>query len=147
MTSLNWKPPAALLVLGLAYAVFFTDWLHPAPIGILPEIRATPPRRGGPVTGVYPVSFALDGRYALTDLKVVKVGATNVLWHLVPGTNSIPTKAIIYGRQVPGMKSADGRKRAEPLEADVAYELQIKSGRRKGRVTFHTKEMIETPTE
>jgi hypothetical protein len=147
MTSRAWQLPAVLAVLGLAYVFFFTDWLHPTPIGILPEVRATPPRRGGPISGVYPVSFALDDRYALTDLKVVKVGATNVLWHLVPGTNTVPTKAIIYGRPVPGMKSADGRKRADPLEADVDYELQIKAGRRKGRAVFHTKEMIPAPTE
>ena len=143
MTTRNWCWLGLVVLLGGIYVIFFTDWLRPTPIEVLPEIRAALPGRGGqPGAGVYPVSFALDDHYHLTSLKVVKVGATNIMWQLVPGTNSVPVKAIIYGRPVPGMKPANGHKRAEALEPGVPYELQIAAGRHHGKSVFQTKEVV-----
>lgn len=140
MSGRNLKLSAALLAAAAAYVLWFTDWLHPTPIEVLPELReARPGRRAGPVpTNQYAVSFALDGRYRLTSLKVVHPGTKHVLWQLEAGTNAATTKAIIYGRPVPGMKPVAGAGPAEPLEPDVPYELQIASGRRRGTAIFQT---------
>src|SRR6266536_3753719 len=121
------------VLLAAVYVYSFTDWLHKETIQIIPTIR---PGRVSGLTGdpdqtpVYPVSFAFDGKYKLTAVKVVAADdlATNKyptpLWHLISDSNSVPTKAVMYGQPPKGMKPAVPRTHPEPLLPDVEYVLQ-----------------------
>jgi len=194
-----WSLTGLAVVLAVSYVALFTDWLNPAPIGIVAQIRTSSERgfgrgpgggggpdlgggngqggrqnrnggagrlgganrRGqGPVRsqpdskqpgsqerppGVYPVSFSLDDNYQLTSVKVVKAGTREVLWHLVADGKQAPTKAFIYGQPIRSMNLAPGKRQAEPLQADVRYELQIAAGRHKGTIPFETKAIQAEP--
>jgi len=135
------------VILGTCYVCFFTDWFKKETIQIIPTIRPNRPgtaQRNPDREQVYPVTFALDGKYKLTSVKVVAAAdmATNnypvPLWHLVSDSNSIPTKSIFYGYPIKGMKAAVPRARPEPLAPDVDYVLMLEAGSAKGRTNFHT---------
>ncbi len=142
------------LFLGLIplYVFFFTDWLSPTPIGIIPSVRATriitQSRSAGlastATNGVCPVVFSLDARYRLSSVLVTEETAKGrrILWHLKGGwVRSFPSKFIVYGMSVPWMKPAPGRSGPEPLQAGVKYRLQLRAGRRTGEVTFSTRDL------
>lgn len=139
----------AVLLAGV-YVVFFTDWFNKPQIQILPQIR--PPQRNVRVpagdTPVYPVTFAFDRKYAFTEIKVVAAEdeKTNKypheLWHLIADSNSVPTKALVYGSVVRGMKPKVPKAQAEALEPDVPYVLHVKAGSAEGRVSFKTHELV-----
>ena len=61
--------------------------------------------------------------------------------------NSIPTKGIMYGMPVRGMKPKKPKARAEVLEPDVTYRLHIR-GRNGavGQVDFVTREAAQSAT-
>jgi hypothetical protein len=134
-------------LLATAYVCFFTDWFNKETIQIIPQIRpgraSSIPRDPGSAP-VCLVSFAFDGKYKFTSVKVVAAGdlATNKyptpLWHLVSDSNSVPIKAIVYGYPIKGMKPAVERTRPEPLEADVSYVLMVEAGKVRGQTNFHT---------
>ncbi len=137
------------VILAAAYVRYFTDWFTTQTIQIIPQIR---PGRASAIPGnpgadpVCPVSFAFDGKYKLTSVKVVVASdlATNKfptpLWHLTSDSNSAPTKAIVYGYPIKGMKPAVERSHPEPLEASVSYVLMVEaeSGKIRGQTNFHT---------
>lgn len=142
-----------LVAVAAAYAYWFTDWFQPPTIQILAQIRPTrSSARQQPIPGqasTYPVSFAFDRRLRLTEIRVVSVEdeATNrfphALWHLISDSNSVPTKAIVYGQPLRGMKPKVPRARPEPLQPDVKYRLYVAAGKFKGQVDFKTVEVID----
>ena len=140
------------VVLAAIYVYAFTDWLRSETIQIIPTIRpgrvsAIP--QGSEQAPVYPVSFAFSGKYKLTSLKVVAADdlATNKhplpLWHLVSDSNSAPTKSIVYGYPVKGMKPSVARMRPEPLLAGVQYVLMLEAGTIRASTNFHTTQAVE----
>ena len=113
-------------------------------------------RRWSPATartnspGSSRVSFALDGKYRLTSVKVVAASdyATNKyanpLWHLISDSNSVPTKAIVYGFPIKGMKPATPKARPEPLLPNVPYIMMVDAGKIHAQTNFHTSEVVQS---
>jgi len=144
---------AIALLLAVIYIYFFTDWFNKETIQIIPQIRpgqkqaAIP--RGGDSSTVYPVSFSFDGKYKLTSVKVVSAEEfatnkyANPLWYMISDSNSLPTKNIVYGYPIKGMKPAIPRARPEPLQPDIAYVLLVEAGKINGRTNFHTREVVQ----
>ena len=142
----------AVVLLGV-YVAFFTDWFQKPQIQILPQIR--PPLRGNRATvqqgdvPVYPVTFAFDQKYQFTEIKVVAVDdeKTNkfphAVWHMISDSNSIPTKAMVYGTRLRGMKPKVPRADPEPLQPDVSYRLYVTAGKALGAKTFQTHELVK----
>jgi len=140
------------VILAVVYVCYFTDWFSKETIQIIPQIRpgrasSTPQAAGAPA--VSPVSFAFDGKYRLTSIKVVAAEdyATNKyanpLWHLISDSNSIPTKAIVYGFPIKGMKPAQPRARPEPLTPGAQYIMMIEAGKIRAQTNFHTLEAVQ----
>jgi hypothetical protein len=129
-------------LLAAVYVYYFTDWVTPQVIQISTQIRPMRAPRGS--AGVYPITFTLDGQYKLTSLKVVPIAAlaTNKnalpIWHLIQGTNSIPTKGFMYGMRIPGMVPALTNARPQRLVPGIKYRLMIESGRARGQADFST---------
>jgi hypothetical protein len=138
-----------LIAMAGAYAYWFTDWFREDTIQILAQVRPSRNVRQAPPgsTPTYPVSFAFDRKLAITEVKVVSVddAATNkyphAMWHLISDSNSIPTKALVYGEWVRGMKSKVPHARPEPLQPGVKYRLHITAGKSKGQIEFKTVEV------
>ncbi len=135
-------------LLGIAYLIWFTDLFNKQSIQIIRQIRPAKESKipRDPTTApVYPVSFTFDGKYQFTRVKVVAADdlATNKyphpLWHLISDSNSTPTKSIIYGENVPGMKPAVPRMQPEPLEPDKPYVLLVEAGKIKSQTNFSTR--------
>ena len=150
------------IILGCIYLVFFTDMFQKDTIEIIPQIRPTNPRtrsfRGSPTPApapndTYPVSFLLRGKWQLTSIKVVTADdlASNKyptpVWHMISDSNSVPTKAFVYGERIRGMKPAVPRARPEPLQPDVPYVLMLEAGKIKGQTNFHTREIVRPVSE
>ena len=141
-----------LVVLAGLYIRFFTDWFSKETIQIIPQIRpgraSSIPRPAG-APPVSPVSFAFDGKYRLTSVKVVSADdyATNKyanpLWYLISDSNSIPTKAIVYGFPVKGMKPKVPQARPDPLLPGVPYIMMVEAGNIKAQTNFHTLEAVQ----
>jgi len=131
------------VALAACYLYYFTDWINPPVIQILPQLRPprNPARNPSPV---YQVSFNLDGKYRLTSVKVIPIQAlaTNKnaapIWNLTTSSNSLPQKGFFYGVPIPGMRPALTNARPQRLQPEVAYRLFVKSGRAKGQVDFKT---------
>ena len=139
------------VLLGAVYICYFTDLFQKETIQIIPQIRPGRPSaipRDAGTAAVCPVSFALDGKYKLTSLKVLPAEEfkTNKyaapLWHLISDSNSIPTKSVVYGLPIKGMKPAVPRARPETLQPDMTYLVVIESGQIKGQTNFHTREFV-----
>lgn len=135
------------VLLAAVYVYFFTDWFHKNTIQIIPTIRPTQASaipRDPDQPPVYPVSFALDGKYELTSVKVVAAAdlATNKyptpLWYLRTDSNSVPTRSIVYGLPIKGMKPAVARQRPEALMPEIDYVLLVEAGNVKAQTNFHT---------
>lgn len=132
------------VVLGAAYIYWFTDWFHKETIQIMSSTRPGRYSREPNSEAVYQVSFGFDGKYKLTLVKVVAADDLKAnkyptaLWHLISDSNSVPVKAIEYGRPVKGMKSAVPRTQPEPLQPDVEYVLLLEAGNIKAQTNFHT---------
>lgn len=107
----------------------------------------------GEFEGVYPVVFALDGEYQLTAVRVIEETpsvpgkAPIIFWQLDSASNSLPTKAIVYGRIPRGMKLKDDRNKPMKLNPATTYRLEVQAGRYKGSTTFKTKEQVEAEGE
>lgn len=112
------------------------------------EAKAGTPMATGKFEGVYPVVFALDGEYRLTSIRVIEEtpstpgGAPLIVWQVDTTSNSVPTKALIYGRTPRGMKLKDERNKPARLLPGTTYRLEVKAGRYEGRTTFRTKEIV-----
>jgi hypothetical protein len=145
-----------LVLVGGVYVWKFTDWFTSPKIQILPQIR--PPQRtrrpSTPATDpqVYPVTFAFDKKYQFTEIRVVAEDdeKTNkyphALWHLISDSNSVPTKALIYGAPLRGMKPKVPRAEPDQLEPEVTYNLYLTAGKAEGKVKFKTQEFVKPNT-
>lgn len=146
---MNKKTLFQILLLVLLVSVagwLMAQYFKPGEIQILCNIHAARVSRPGataaPDRPPFDVTFGFDQKCTLTDVKVVVVDewATNKhalpLWHLVSESNSVPTKAVIYGQGIRGMHAAIRGARAKPLEANVTYHLLIEAGSRKGGCDF-----------
>lgn len=129
-----------LITLAVIYVFNFTSVLQKETIEILYQVS---PRLGrGKSALENAVVFSLNGKYELTSLKVVEDRdlKTNkyphALWHLVSHSNSIPTKAIIYGVPVRGMQPQVAKLKPAPLKKNVPYVLLVEAGEIKGQTTF-----------
>ena len=132
------------------YVYFFTDLFKPKrPIQIYAQIRPVFPssrhNRNSDLpkqSDMPPITFTLDDDYRLTEVKVVETEdyKTNkyahAVWHLITDTSSQPTKGIVYGMKVKGMKPSIPKGHAEVLEPETAYTLLIEAGKSKGEVHF-----------
>lgn len=112
------------------------------------EASSGTPMATGKFEGVYPVVFALDGEYKLTAIRVIEETASKpgaaplIVWQVDTTSNSVPTKALIYGRTPRGMKLKDERNKPAKLLPGTTYRLEVKAGRYEGRTTFQTKETV-----
>ena len=88
------------------------------------------------------VTFGLDGKYELRDVRVVLGAelATNKharpIWHLVSDSNSIPVRGFNYGQRIRGMRPEVKGARPGPLESNVTYRLFVEAVARKGHYAF-----------
>ncbi len=127
------------VVLGIIYIVYFSGWFDKPVIEISPRMRGSASRRG---PEEMKVSFTFDGKVKLTEVKVFAVAdmETNkyphAVWHLFSETNSAPTKAIVYGENITGMKPKIPKMKADPLQPGTKYRLLIEAGKRRGQVDF-----------
>jgi hypothetical protein len=137
------------VILAGVYICCFTDGLKKKQMGIEHAVRpnvAVPSQRGNPGNpanpSAYTVTFSLGHEYKLTSVKVVLVAEfqtnhnVHPLWHLVGDAKSDPTRFIVYGMPVPGMKPSVTGANAEPLAYDVEYCLLVEVGRIKGEHNF-----------
>ena len=141
---------AIAVVLLCGYVYYFTDWFASESIQIVHTLRPyTPPRRGRARGGddnptANTVSFGFNRKVLLTEVKVIPVSdlATNKyahpIWHLVTESNSVPTKAFVYGMNIRGMHPKIAGARPDPLQPGVAYRLFVDAGELKGEHEFKT---------
>ena len=138
-------------VLGLVYAVYFTDWFRKESIFIIPVTR---PNQASKIPrtddhDVAPVIFKLSRDFTLTEVKVVESEEyhTNVyaapLWHVVSEKGSAPTDMVVYGGRVRGMTSKIPRTKPRPLDPGTAYLVLMKAGGIRGQTNFYTREIIK----
>jgi hypothetical protein len=146
----SWLLVSFALALAVLYAVFFTEWFRSTPIEILPQVRETLGRGGRRAagSGTLPVTFALDDSYRLSSVKVIALGTNStqvpeLMWQMASSTNSAPTKAILYGRKVDGMRPVPEGSAARPLVPGVHYKILVAAGRRHGEAVFHTSEAVQ----
>lgn len=129
-----------LASLGAIYVFKFTNLFHEPQMEIIYQNRAKLGR--GRNAAANAVTFSLNDKYQLTDLKVIEEEdfKTNkyprALWHLISESNSVPTRALIYGAPIQGMKPEIKKLGAEPLQKNVGYVLLIEAGDIKGQHTF-----------
>lgn len=113
---------------------------------------SSPDRRGSaqatPAPAVQeapPMMFDFDRKLAFTSIEIYAVSEleTNAdlphpVWHLLGGTNSVPTKGFIYDENPAtlGMHSAVQGIGADPLESGVKYRLFIAAGKIKAQRDF-----------
>ena len=129
--------------LGAIYIFNFTSLFQKSEMEITSRIRPRLTARGGrgAVAG-NSISFFMNRKYGLTSVKVVEENEFNTnkyphaLWHLISSSNSVPTKAIIYGVPVEGMTPKVEKIRPEALQTNVSYVLIIEAGNIKGQTTF-----------
>jgi hypothetical protein len=134
-----------LLVLGGVYIHFFMHWFEKREIAITASFR--PSRRAGET--VFPVFFTLSGAYKLTSVKVIPLEDDRFnplaapVWHLVSDSNSVPTRAFLYGQPIRGMKPALKGVRPDPLTPGVVYRLILSAGDLTGNKDFTAKAIGE----
>lgn len=139
----NWLI-AALVVVAVVYVYFFTNWFKPKTIKIFDTSRQTMRRvrrfRGD--DDLPYVLFGMEGRFRLTEIKVVPLASfqtnsdTPPVWHLVSDSNSPPVQQFVYGQRIRGMKPAFAGDEPGDLETNVMYRLFVSAGRIKGQHDF-----------
>jgi hypothetical protein len=146
---------AVLALLGVIYAIYFTDWFEKDTIQIIATIRppasarqARTAPRARDEAPVYPVTFAFDNKYKLTKVSVLAADDVRTnkyptpLWELISDTESVPTKILHYGVAPRGMKPSVPRARPQPLQPDVVYLLRLEAGKIRAETNFHTRELV-----
>lgn len=132
-----------LLALVSVYLVFFTDWFKPRVIKLFYTTRPIEHFRAR--QDLPYVLFGLEGRYRLTELKVVSLDdfqkdpGTRPLWHLISDSNSVPIKMFSYGEYIHGMRPEFRGDRAKDLVTNEVYRLFVAAGRAKGQIDFKVK--------
>jgi len=132
-----------LLVLIVAYAIFFTDWFQTRTIKIYYTMRPMEHFRAR--HDLPYILFITAGKFRLTEIKVASVDelqrnpGTQPLWHLVSDSNSIPVREFIYGQHIHGMKPFIEGEDPGDLDTNVVYRLSVAAGSAKGSVDFKLK--------
>jgi hypothetical protein len=134
---------ALLVVLGVIYVFKFTGAFQERNIQIVSQVR---PKIGRGKKGIEnAITFTLDNKYGLTSVKVIEGNdfKTNkyphALWHLISETNSEPTKLIIYGVTIDGMKPKIEKLKPEALKPNASYVLLLEAGKLQGQITFQAR--------
>ncbi|MEO6181959.1 MAG: hypothetical protein ABIP71_02400 [Verrucomicrobiota bacterium] len=134
---------AVLIVLGAIYVFNFTSLFQKPEMEITSRLRPQMNgRRGKGVVVGNTISFFLNRKYALTSIKVIEESdfKTNkyphAIWHLISESNSVPTKVIVYGFPVEGMKPKIEKVRPEALQVNMGYVLMVEAGDVKGQTSF-----------
>lgn len=129
----------AAVILGGAYAYWFTDWFAEKKIQI--KYRSLP-GRGAPGS-IEPVMFYLVPKaHNLISIKVISLdeAATNkyphALWHLVPTSNAVQVTDFIYGEPPPGMRPKIAGVTPEALVPEGHYRIFLESEKLKGEKDF-----------
>jgi hypothetical protein len=138
MTRTRWILLALAVLLGSLSIYWNTDWFRREDIQISHRFR--PPlfgrlrKRPAATPTFAPVFFEFNHKLKLTDVRVVPCSAaeTNAhphpIWHLISNSNSVPTRGIMYGEVVPGMRPEVKGAAADDLEPGVNYRLLIQAG-------------------
>jgi hypothetical protein len=147
MAKKQWILALAVVLLAAIYVYFFTGWFRPRMIHLFHVARPQPKARigarvaaGSQNTAI--VTFGLDSRYQLTEIKVVRLSELQTnrfaqpLWHLISDSNSVPVKTFPYGAALRGMKPAVAGTWPQPLETNVTYRLLVSAGSVKGQHDF-----------
>ena len=145
ITKRTWAGLAVVLVAGI-YIYAYADWFKPARVRIFHQLSAGRTlhgkRRFRTVDSELTVSFGLDQKLKLTEVKVVPLvaGQTNpealAVWHLVSKSNSVPVKGFLYGDHIRGMEPYVNGTRPHPLETNVTYRLTVRAGSAEGQHDF-----------
>lgn len=150
MTNKNMILVLCALMLTGVYVYFFTDWFAPPDIQIIHTIRPNvqrerqAKRRDTPPPSSHTVSFAINRRLTLKSVRVIPAAdvATNKyphpIWHLISDSNSVPTKSVVYGQSLRGMRPAVKGDWPDPLHPNTAYKLLLESDRGKVEHDFKT---------
>jgi len=99
-------------------------------------------KRPDPQQAVNPVFFWWNRNLKLTSIKVIAVHEIETnkypqpIWHLTSDSNSVPTKELIYGVPVRGMRPSVKGAIPDPLEPGVKYRLFIEAGQIKAEREF-----------
>jgi hypothetical protein len=141
MAKKPWLPIAILIVVGGLFIYLNRDWFQRRPIQISHRLYRFARRFGGAESPT-PVMFEFDRRLKLTSIKIVSVADAQTnkypqpLWHMITGSNSVPTKGVVYGMDVPGMHSAVKGSNADPLDPSQKYRLLLEAGSLKAQHDF-----------
>jgi hypothetical protein len=148
MTRKQWLLVALAVLLGGVSIYLNVDWFAKDDIQIYSRSR---PARGGffrrgkrPDTpaAVNPVAFEFGRKLKLTSLKVIPIYEIETnkypqpIWALVSDSNSVPTKELMYGMRIPGMRPTVKGATPDPLVPGVKYRLLIEAGSLKGQHDF-----------
>ena len=147
MTRKLWTLTALALLLGGFSLYINQDWFAKDTIQIYHRSR---PARAGlfrrsklpAAQAVNPIFFSFDRKLKLTLLKVIPVRAIETnkypqpIWHLVSDSNSVPTKDLVYGMPIRGMRPSVKGAIADPLQPGVPYRLLIEADKLKAQHDF-----------
>ena len=144
-----------LVVLAGGGIYWLSSLFKPAKIQILCAVHPARVQKKNPTPAAarpqFDVAFGFDQKCELTDVKVVTLDewttnkSAHPLWHMVSASNAVPTKAVVYGQWVRGMRAAVLGKRAEPLQPNVTYRLLIEAGSQTGECDFKLPVLPATP--
>jgi hypothetical protein len=137
------------IVLGVIYAVFYTNVFRSKPIHIEHTVRSLREAwnsngRRVDATGRDPngVTFSLNQDCRLKSVKVVPLAEWQTnrnaapVWELISPAGSPPVNSFGYGLPIPGMAPSQSGARAKSLEPGVEYRLLVKAGSAKGEHDF-----------
>lgn len=128
------------------YGIFFAGWFKRSAIAI----RQAPPRLAKADQAVHRAAFDLMVKYPLKSVKVAPLQDgkfnkfTPPVWSLVSKSNSIPTKAVIYGSPIDGMTE---QTKPVALKPGVTYRLVVEADGKTGELDFTPKAVDHEPTE
>jgi hypothetical protein len=153
MTKKLWMLVGLAVVLGGISLYWNTDWFRGHNIQVLHRYRPSRfawgrKRAAASATAFAPVFFEFNRKLKLTEISVVPVSdaETNkyphAIWHMISDSNSVPTKGIMYGESVPGMRPEVKGATPDPLEPGVQYRLMLQAGPLKARHDFAAAESI-----
>ena len=89
-----------------------------------------------------PIIFMFNQKLKLTSIRVDELAAYESnkyvlpMWRLTSASNSVPTKEIVYGANIPGMHPDVKGAAAEPLQPGVTYRLFLEAGSVKAEHDF-----------
>ena len=128
------------VVLGAVYLYYFTDFFSSPVVQISFRPRMDRSRDSKEIS--YSGSFSFDTKCRLTEIKVVPVAEletnkyAHAVWHLIADKPSAPTKGLVYGEPIKGMKPKVPKMKAQPLQPGTKYRIILEAGDRRGEKDF-----------